>query len=146
MKLSKLAAIAIAVLLVTAGAAVAAPGNAPDNAGEADDAPDPGDDDRGDDLAENASDDTDRDANSSAADDRPGDRDENAAASDGDASAANAQGPAEDLPAHVPSHVAEIHDLIRQFIANDLDGNLGEAVSSVTANDDAAADNAPASE
>lgn len=154
MKLHTIATMVLVTLLVTAGAATAAPGNAPENP-EADDAdhesndatenepepdenasdnataaidenvgaledtaPDP-------DLPENASE------NASAAIDQAGESNENAAVTDGDVSAANAQGPGESLPEQMPDHVTDLHDLIRQFADGDLDGPLGHAISSL---------------
>lgn len=114
MKLSAIVAVAAAVLLVTAGAAMAAPGNAPadpvaDGSGDG-----PGDAGPADDAAENAS----------AA----------GAAASGD----GVRGPPLDLPEPVPDRVAQIHDLIRQFISGDLAGSLGEAISGVTPDDGSA--------
>ncbi len=48
---------------------------------------------------------------------------------------ADVDGPPTDLPDAVPDFVAEIHDLIRQFLGGDLDGSLGDAVSNVTPDD-----------
>ncbi|MFB6173370.1 MAG: hypothetical protein ABEI39_01880 [Halobacteriales archaeon] len=112
MNLSKIAAIGLAALLVTAGAAAAMPGNAPDHAGADDEQtsdrrPDDAEDD------ENATD----DAGAPPA----------TVADAGGADAA--RGPPADLPTQAPDHVSRIHDLIREFLSGDLDGSLGDAVS-----------------
>ena len=126
MKLSKLAAVALAILLVTAGAAAAVPGNAPAFAGN--DEAQANDHSQGDenppDHAGNASDAGNASVASSGAADHDG------------ASAAEARGPPVDLPSAVPDHVSAIHDLIRQHLAGDLDGSLGEAIADVTPDDE----------
>jgi hypothetical protein len=66
--------------------------------------------------------------------------DANQSASDGPS--ANApdvdRGPSVDLPDAVPQHVQQIHDAVNQFLDGALDGTLGDAVSSVTPDDDTA--------
>lgn len=128
MTIPELAATALAVLTVTAGPAVAAPGNTPDGA-----VPDHAADgdgarsgaDRAD-AAQNASEDA---ANASD----PAER---------SANASEDAGPPADLPVPVPDHVSAIHDLIRQHIDGTLDGSLGAAISDVVANDDASTEEA----
>lgn len=107
-------AIALAIMLVTTGVAVAAPGNAPDDAGP-DDAP-----------ANNAS--VEQGETNAT----------NVTTGDDGVTAEGADGPPEDVPSHVPDHVVQIHDLIRQHIADLLDGSLGEAISDVLAGGSAA--------
>lgn len=143
MKRTTFAVIAVIALVLTAGAAAAMPGSAPDDAA-ADDAQDQnsdsadsasanGDDTR-DEKAEEASDNRSEDA---------WDDDRAAAADDARANAtsgvekrsANAQGPAVDLPAQVPDHVQRIHDLIGQFLDGEGDGSLGEQISGVDRSD-----------
>ena len=53
---------------------------------------------------------------------------ENDFAVDGDASAANAQGPNENLPEQVPAHVAQSHDRIRQFLDGSFDASPGVGI------------------
>jgi hypothetical protein len=115
MKLSTLVAIALAALLVTAGAVAAVPSHASAN----EQAPDRGD--AGEPGVATADDDR-----------RPGgpaSQPERRDRSDDDASA---RGPPETLPEQVPDHVAEVHDRIRRFLSGDLGGPLGESVSDVT--------------
>lgn len=132
MKRTTIAVVALAVLLIGAGAAAAAPGNAPDAAGDQAQADDHRqDDDRRPDDAGNASvSDDESDAASNASD---------ASAGASDAAPADrpdsASGPPAELPEHVPDFVSEIHDLIRQHLGGDLDGNLGEAIAEVTPGD-----------
>lgn len=124
MNASKLIAIALTALLITAGAAAAAPGQAPDDAGaDAADVHQP--DDPGADAAENASDnETDADV----------ERDENAS-----------DAPPTEMPEQVPDHVTQIHELIRDKLSGDL-GNtsLGEAISGVVGSGDDAQANSQA--
>ncbi|PSQ19698.1 hypothetical protein BRD04_09770 [Halobacteriales archaeon QS_9_67_17] len=123
MSLKRYAAMLLAALVVTAGAAgavAAAPGsgNAPDDAGP----------------NENAN-----DAATDAADD--GDGDASDASDANDASAADERrGPPTDMPEQVPDHVGEIHDLINQFIDGSV-SDLGSAVSDVTPDDESDAAN-----
>lgn len=119
MKLHEIGAIAIVVLLITAGAAAAAPGNAPDDAGEGTVPPFAGND--VDDRAQN-----DTDAKAPADEARENGMEERHEP---------AQGPPTALPEQVPDHVSQIHDLIRQFIDGSRDGNLGDAISGVTPDD-----------
>lgn len=114
MKLKLIAVIATVALLVTTGAALAAPGNAPDDAGAAtvDDGT------SADEAAENGS---------AAAENR----DENGSA----AADEHAQGPPDNLPEPVPDHVGQIHDLVRQFLNGSLEGSLGEAISDGSVSD-----------
>lgn len=104
MKLSKLAALALVALLVSAGAAAAVPGVA-SNQNQAD----------GHAQATDHADDGDAHASSGGAANAPDDR-----------------GPHVDLPEQVPDHVEQIHELIRRFLSGDLDGSLGGAVSDAT--------------
>lgn len=157
MNVSKLAALALVAVLVTAGAAAAMPGNAPDHSGAADheqasDHPSVEAADAGDDRADGAGDDEAADAseiNDGNATDASDDGTENAAtAAGGNAQAAGpaqarsdeARGPPTDLPQRVPDHVAQIHQLILDFLSGDLDGNLGPSISEATP-DDATAEN-----
>ena len=123
MSLKRYAAMLLAALVVTAGAAgavAAAPGsgNAPDDAGP----------------NENAN-----DAAADAADD--GDGDASDASDANDASAADERrGPPTDMPEQVPDHVGEIHDVINQFIDGSV-SDLGSAVSDVTPDDESDAAN-----
>ena len=127
MSLKRYAAMLLAALVVTAGAAgavAAAPGsgNAPDDAGP----------------NENAND----AATDAAEDDSDGDASSAGNASDAnDASAADERrGPPTDMPEQVPDHVGEIHDLINQFIDGSV-SDLGSAVSDVTPDDESDAAN-----
>ena len=115
MQFTKLVAIALAALLLTAGVAAALPGDVPGHA-NADD-------------HEQASDhaDVDEQRNETASNEStessdagpPGDRSE------------HAQGPPTDMPDPVPDFVAEIHAVIADYLAGDIDGNPGDAVSDV---------------
>ena len=147
MKLEKIAALALAALLVTAGAAAAMPGNAPDGSGAdeheqaSDHRPDDADharEDNGTDvgervgaLAANESDDdnaTERDAEHAA----NARRNIDAASSQ---RAEDVRGLPVDMPEQVPDHVTAIHQLIVDFLSGDLDGELGASVSDVTPED-----------
>lgn len=131
MKVRTITVIAIATILVTAGAAVAAPGNAPDlpdNAHNINDA------ERDDDSSENPT--AEEETNENATVRENSDRDNGAEESVTDRGADNAQGPPTDLPAQVPEHVSQIHDLIRQFLNDDLGESLGNAISDVVAQHD----------
>lgn len=118
---TKLLAIAFAALVVTAGVAAAAPGNA--TADAADDG-----ERHADDRGENAT------ANGNA-----DDRAENAGAASANGSdngnADDARGPPVDLPDRVPEHVTQIHEQIGSFLSGDLDGSLGDAISELTPGD-----------
>ena len=124
MILKRYAAMLLAALVVTAGAAgavAAAPGsgNAPDDAGP----------------NENANDAATDDADGSDGD----------ASSAGNASAADERrGPPTDMPEQVPDHVGEIHSLINQFINGSV-SDLGSAVSDVTPDDGSDANDGDAS-
>lgn len=133
----KLAVIAVAVLLVGTGAAMAAPGNAPDGVpaddeaqaddGQADDTPD------SDEAAnESDADENETDATEENADERRGPPADVPAAGDG-----ASQGPPVDLPAQVPGFVSDIHDAVRSHTAGAA-GSLGETVSSLTPDDESA--------
>ncbi|RMB24221.1 hypothetical protein [Haloplanus aerogenes] len=139
---TKLVAVVFVALLVTAGTVAAAPGNAPVDVGA---------DDQYDDHAEQADENADDDAENAedGADNRDDAADAGAdnAADEADAGASNAEnadrrGPPADLPAQVPDHVAQIHDLIRSFLGSDGDGSLGESVSDATPDEDNADANA----
>lgn len=129
MNLSKLAAIALAALLVTAGAAAATPGNAPDHSGA----------DEHEQASEHQPDTTDNstnaDENATRVDEDAADMRENSEASSNQRADA-AQGPPTDMPGQVPDHVVEIHRLILNFLSGDLDGPLGPSVSDVTPDED----------
>lgn len=145
MNRTTLIAAACALLVITTGIAVAAPGHAPvsvdENADEQDDRTD------ADDRSERGVDAADR--SETAADDRGGngtatadDRGGNGSAANGEADERNGGGPNPDLPEQVPEHVSAIHDRIASFLNGDLDGSLGNAIAEVTPGDDAANDEA----
>lgn len=120
MKLQQIISLGLVALLLSAGTALAMPANVPDNAG-----------------AGNAGHGVGHDA-------RDTNRNEHAAsAPHGKADSDHVQGPPIDLPEQVPDHVAQIHDLIRQFIDGTLEGSLGEAVSSVVGHDARGNESAP---
>ncbi|NIS29777.1 MAG: hypothetical protein GWN07_06200, partial [Actinobacteria bacterium] len=129
MNVHKLIAVAMAALLVTAGAAAAAPGDSPTNDGT--------------ETAEEHQPTETGDDATDADDDDASDADANA--TDGDAQAADApdenasEAPPTELPEPVPDQVSEIHQLIRDKLNGDL-GNttLGEAISGVVGGDDEA--------
>ncbi|WP_276273442.1 hypothetical protein [Haloarcula litorea] len=123
MKLTKIAGVLLAVLVVT-GSAAALPGAAETHANDnADDA-------QADDYAnENATE---------AANESEDDTADDSAATQGppaDAGPDGERGPPTDLPAQVPDFVSEIHSLVDTHIAGDLDGTLGEQISDVTPDD-----------
>lgn len=165
MKLHTIASVVVAVLVVGAGAAIAAPGQAPDDAGadasehsnasESDHAADaPNASETGenessdgmtsqDDAASTAGDDAGTDDNASttgedasAAGGDMGDVTSANASDTGETNASEGQGPDATLPEQVPDHVSQVHDLINQFLSGDLGGTLGDAVSGVTPDDD----------
>ena len=115
MNVSKLAALVLVALLVTAGAAAAVPATATDHSGAADH--EQASDHRSDEAADGA-----------------------AVAAEGGAEAVglahprsdDTRGPPTDLPEQVPDHVTRIHQLILDFLSGDLDGNLGPSVSDAT--------------
>lgn len=136
MKVQTTAAVALVALVAMAGVAAAAPGNAPDQAATADSQYE-----HSDDVAESAD-------NGSAND---GDRRDNAA-DDGDLGVENSdeaaadegasanQGPPVALPEQVPEFVSQIHETIGQYLDGAIDA-LGEAISSIASNENAAPDN-----
>ena len=139
MKLKTTAVFAVIALMLTAGAAAAMPGSAPDHAAD-------GENEMPDDQPPEQA-----DANASAADSHA-DENESADADDADnaserrdGAAAGERGPPQDMPEQVPDHVSSIHDLIRTFLHGDGDGNLGEQISDVTPDDEEADGNATAS-
>lgn len=127
MKFHTTIALIVAALTLSAGAAAAMPGNASTDAASAGNGAA--------DAEESAAQDaetSESDANKAEANETDG---ENAA------NASEARGPPADMPAQVPDHVSQIHDLIGQFLAGDLTGSLGEAVSDVAGNDSEATNN-----
>ncbi|WP_049901597.1 hypothetical protein [Natrinema sp. J7-1] len=118
MKRTTLIAVTCAVLIAATGFAAAAPGNAPVSVDSS------ADDRRGNDHA--------------TADHADGNAEhrENGAAADSGADASTGQGPSGDLPEQVPDHVSAIHDRVSTFLSGGLDGSLGDAISSVTPDDD----------
>jgi len=130
MKLTKIASVLLAVLLVASAGAAAMPGNAPadSQAGQADDHSDSAGDGA---SAANASDQRPDDAGSAGMADN--DSDAGAAAAD------DKRGPPTDMPAQVPDFVTEVHELINQKLDGTLQ-NLGEALSAATPGDDADTD------
>lgn len=121
MKLTKTAGVLLAVLLVATAGVAAMPGNAPadSQAGQADDNYDDGAN------ASNAPADAGPEMNDSETD---------------EANAENAddrRGPPTDMPAQVPDHVSQIHDLVNQYLDGDID-NLGEHISDLMGGEDAA--------
>jgi hypothetical protein len=124
MKLTKTAGVLLAVLLVATAGVAALPGNAPadSQAGQADDNYDDG---------ANASDapaDAGPEMNDSETDEENAENAENAD---------DRRGPPTDMPAQVPDHVSQIHELIHQYLDGDID-NLGERISDVMGSEDAA--------
>ncbi|ELY79467.1 hypothetical protein [Natrinema gari] len=121
MKRTTLIAVTCAVLIAATGFAAAAPGTAPVS------------------VDSSADDADDRRANDHAtADHADGNAEhrENGAAADSGADASTGQGPSGDLPEQVPDHVSAIHDRVSAFLSGGLDGSLGDAISSVTPDDD----------
>lgn len=125
MKLTQIAGVTLAVLLVATGAAAALPGNAPVDAPV--------------EQADNSTDaQEEADANET---ERDADEDESSEAD------ADRQGPPSEMPSQAPSFVSDIHDLIRGKLDGSI-SNLGERISSLTPGGDADqpgnAGNAPA--
>lgn len=110
----KIAAIGVAVLVISAGAVVATPGNAPDGTPAGENA----------DGQTNNSDQTDAPANETDA----GNADHGAEVGD--------RGPPTSLPDPVPDFVGNIHDTIRGFIDGTID-NLGHAISDIAGGENA---------
>jgi len=151
----KLAAVAVALMLVATGAATAMPGNAPDDA-QADDHANADDHAQAAEDADNSSEaDADAaDVNETAtdADEKP---DANATqgppasvpASDKAESAANAsdqRGPPVELPSQVPDFVSEIHNAITDHLSESLPGeNLGQQIGDLLPGGNGATGNMP---
>jgi hypothetical protein len=140
MNIAKLVTIGLAVLVLTAGAVAAAPGNAPGDAQAGDDSDQPGADAGvgnagADDAADNAGADDAAD-NASPADDTDAAED-NAPMNKTNGSAADdRRGPPSDMPEPVPDRVGEIHSQIDEFLNGDGTFDLGEAVSDVASSDE----------
>ncbi|WP_436926580.1 hypothetical protein [Halosimplex amylolyticum] len=142
----KLVAVFASVLLIATGAAMAMPGNAPDQAQD--------DNAQADDHARDGANES--DANGSAADAEADDAANESDAADesddrqgppsdvpaaGAADAANgSQGPPVDLPEQVPDFVSTVHEAIGNHVGGAVDGaqSLGEQISALTPDDDAA--------
>ena len=131
MNVTRLAAVALATLLVTVGLTAATPAapaehrtNIPENAAAGASDRDAGD------AGPNASDDSvgpDGAAGPVAVSNRT---DAASSSERGDAAERDdARGPPSDLPAPVPDHVGVIHDTVRSFLSGVLDGSLGQEVS-----------------
>ena len=136
----KLAAVAVSLLLVGTGAAMAMPGNAPADA--------PADDrSQADEMDENetesddavSADESDEEAAENASERRGPPADIPAAADEENAS----QGPPADLPAQVPDFVSDVHDAIRNHEGGADADPLGDLVSSLTPGDDGEESGAP---
>lgn len=118
MKLTKIAGVTLALLLVASGAAAAMPGNAPadSQAGQAQDNYDGNADEAEDARADDSTESADRSEMSEQA------------------SAEERRGPPTDMPAQAPDFVSEIHQLVNQKLEGSID-NLGEQISAVTPDD-----------
>jgi hypothetical protein len=121
----ELAAVAVSLLLVGTGAAMAMPGNAPADA--------PADD-------RSQADESDEEAAENASERRGPPADVPAAADEENAS----QGPPVDLPAQVPDFVSDVHDAIRNHEGGADADPLGDLVSSLTPGDGGEESSAPA--
>jgi hypothetical protein len=118
MKLTQIAGVILAVLVVATGAAAALPGNAPVDA-----------------PVEQADDDVDANETEEDADevrDEAADEDE----SSEEAADEDRQGPPSEMSSQAPSFVSEVHDLIRGKLDGSI-SNLGEQISSLTPGGDA---------
>jgi hypothetical protein len=117
MKLTKTAGVLLAVLLVATAGAAALPGNAPadSQAGQADDK---------------------TDADTGAPADAGPEMNNSDADSENATDADDRRGPPTDMPAQVPDHVSQIHDLVHQYLDGDID-NLGEHISDLMGGEDA---------
>jgi len=121
MQLKTIAGLVLAALVVT-GTAAALPGNAPAQADE-----------HANDDAETANA-TEPRADSDETNESAGRPDNVPAANDGE------RGPPTEMPGAVPDFVGEMHSLIDQKIAGELDGSLGEQVSDLTPDDETETD------
>ena len=121
----ELAAVAVSLLLVGTGAAMAMPGNAPADA--------PADD-------RSQADESDEEAAENASERRGPPADVPAAADEDEVS----QGPPADLPAQVPDFVSDVHDAIRNHEGGADADPLGDLVSSLTPGDGGEESSAPA--
>ena len=121
----ELAAVAVSLLLVGTGVAMAMPGNAPADA--------PADD-------RSQADESDEEAAENASERRGPPADVPAAADEENAS----QGPPADLPAQVPDFVSDVHDAIRNHEGGADADPLGDLVSSLTPGDGGEESSAPA--
>lgn len=83
---------------------------------------------------------TDRSADASDTD-APDNNGGAADASDNQDENADGIGPSDGLPEQVPNHVSEIHERIESFLSGSID-SLGESLSSLLGNADAAEENA----
>jgi hypothetical protein len=133
----ELAAVAVSLLLVGTGAAMAMPGNAPADA--------PADDrSQADEMDENETESDDAESDEEAAENASERRgppaDVPAAADEENAS----QGPPADLPAQVPDFVSDVHDAIRNHEGGADADPLGDLVSSLTPGDGGEESSAPA--
>ena len=133
----ELAAVAVSLLLVGTGAAVAMPGNAPADA--------PADDrSQADEMDENETESDDAESDGEAAENASERRgppaDVPAAADEENAS----QGPPADLPAQVPDFVSDVHDAIRNHEGGADADPFGDLVSSLTPGDGGEESSAPA--
>lgn len=133
MKWKTIAVAALAVLVVGAGAVMAVPGSAADQAQtHANDHSSGGSDDP-DEATQGTDDHENRSEHADNASEQP------AVAQD----APDRRGPPTDMPSQVPGHVLEIHETINSWLSGDLDGSLGDALSDLlggTDNADAAQD------
>jgi hypothetical protein len=129
MKLTKITAVALALLVVGAGAVAAFPGQAADQA-----------QDHANDNANDAGDGMPADAG--APDDLGNASDAADNASDANANASERRGPPTDMPEPVPDHVSQIHETINSWLDGDTEGSLGEMISDIVGGDGAADENA----
>lgn len=128
MNITKLATIGLAVLVLTAGAVAAAPGNAPADAQPGDDSDQPGAEAGPDTAGTDAADNESASGSDLTEDSAPMDETNGSAADD-------RQGPPSDMPEPVPDRVSEIHSQINEFLNGDSGFDLGKAVSDVASSD-----------
>lgn len=122
MNYTTITAVALAVLVVGAGAVAAIPGQAADQAqGHTNDNASDGGAEHSGDAGQSANEGTAGDAGTNASDD-----------------ASERRGPPVDMPGQVPDHVSQIHQTIADWLDGDRDGSLGDRISDIVGGDDAA--------
>lgn len=116
MNISKILAVALAVLVVGAGAAAAIPGQA----------------------ADQAQDDANDDASDAGPPDDVGATADDANESDDENASKERRGPPADVPAQAPDHVSQIHETINTWMDGGKEGSLDDMISGIVGGGDEA--------